>query len=527
MAGFSLALADVERAEQFLLLGRTRRLFDGFTVHADRDGNAWGAKSIGRHTFAFTWLGPGWVFDAAGRERWAKTLKDRRQLMLSATAEDHRRELEAVLANLNLGIRAERVLWLIHQQMLRHRTSLLRLPDTLLAEAIWGTETRPTHWRQEILDILKGLTMLHVIAGPVSDPIECGAETALLTFADDMRGDIGDVCGEQCQGREAKHHHYLVNVGRGFFGVLEQFVREEDAGIRTYAFPMQGRSRRQSTSLRSVGRSGKLGSIYLPAKLGERAKCDQLTLSQHRLLQTLVRETTRNTKQERESVSEAEIIQGNAIPTINGKSQIDCELLEPSGAYVGFNGNKLLKGRGYLITSSGGWLARAGYSLDEARAFFNDLDVLTKTLSLSVVGMSRDNRFLNLMQLGEMANSIRATSVLRKVHLRVYAPSDYLERWNEAFGWSESLETDETCDGFAAKIELAISRGEISQADLAEGISVDRSLLSKVLRGMKPWPKGWSDRVTNWLKNRTSSQMGQDPAKKTAPNQSTLDVLAK
>ena len=240
MFGFPLILADAERAEQFLLLGRSRRLFDGFSVHTDRDGNVWATKTVASHTFAATWLGPGWVFNAIAQERWADDLKVRRQAMLDATPERHRQELvEAVAANLRLGMTAERLLWLIHQQVLRHRSSLLRLPDYLLADAIWGTKKRPTHWRKEILEVLKSLTWIHVAAGPIDDSTPLGTDTALLTYVADLRGTAGDVCGEGCERGGVKgHHHYLINVCRGFLGILEQFAQsEDDAGVRAYAFP--------------------------------------------------------------------------------------------------------------------------------------------------------------------------------------------------------------------------------------------------------------------------------------------------
>src|SRR5262249_40178208 len=69
MPGPPLVLADVNRSEQFLLLGRSRRLFGGYTLHTDGDGVAWATKRVGGQLFAFTWLGPGWVFDPLAQER--------------------------------------------------------------------------------------------------------------------------------------------------------------------------------------------------------------------------------------------------------------------------------------------------------------------------------------------------------------------------------------------------------------------------------------------------------------------------
>ena len=57
MGGHPLILADGDRAEQFLLLGRSRRLFDGFSMHTDGDGVVWATKDFGDHVFAVTWLG--------------------------------------------------------------------------------------------------------------------------------------------------------------------------------------------------------------------------------------------------------------------------------------------------------------------------------------------------------------------------------------------------------------------------------------------------------------------------------------
>ena len=40
---------------------------------------------------------------------------------------------------------------------------------------------------------------------------------------------------------------------------------------------------------------------------------------------------------------------------------------------------------------------------------------------------------------------------------------------------------------------------------LAEGMGVDRSLLNKVLRGRRHWPKGWLDRATTWLSSHAAT----------------------
>jgi hypothetical protein len=504
MQGPPLVLADASRAEQFLLVGRLRQLLDGYAPRKDGDGIVWGMKTVGSTGFAFTWLGPGWVFDPTAQERRAKDLRTRQARMTAADPQTQRKELDAVVARMRLGPTAERLLWLVHQQVLRLRTSVLQLPDLLLADAVWTGRGRPAHWRGELLAVLQGLTWLHLTEGPPEESGVLGAETAVLTHVADLRGTANDACRDGCAGqRGPKHHHYLVNVGRGFLGVLEEFAQAEDEdGVRSYAFPVGGR---QSSSLRKAGKSGRLVTVYLPAKLGDRAACDGLTLTQRRLLQAAVRETTRATKENRTSVSEAEVLHGNVVPTTDGKGAFPCELLGPNGDYVGFNGNKLLKGRGYLIRSQGGWMARAGYSTDQLSNFLADLGVLSERLALIPVGVEPQNpSCLGLGQMTALAGSTHGMTVLQRLHLRLYAPADYLARWNDVFHWKEEGSPPSVADDPARDVTSAVRKKVISQRQLAEGMGVDPSLLNKVLRGKRPWPAGWLERATAWLASQQS-----------------------
>jgi hypothetical protein len=500
MPGPPLLLADANRSEQFLLVGRSRRLLDGYALYTDEDRAVWATKTVGGCGFAFTWLGPGWVFDSFAQQRLPEDLRARRAQMSAADAQCHRRELDAAVSGMRLGPTAERLLWLVHQQVLRLRSSLLQLPDSLLAGAVWAGREKPTHWRPELLAVLRGLTWLHLADGPPGASGVLGTETALLTHVADLRGTENDVCRAGCAGpTDRPHHHYLINVGRGFLGILEEFAQAEDeSGVRSYAFPVGGR--RQSASLRAAGKSGRLVTVYLPAKLGDRTVCDGLTLSQHRLLQAIVRETTRATKEDRQSVSEAEVLHGNLIPTSDGKGSFACSLLDPGGDYVGFNGNKLLKGRGYLILSPGGWMAKAGYSRDEVSAFFNDLRVLADRLSLIPVGIDPGNlACVGLDRMSALASSPPGLTALRRVHLRLYAPANYLARWNQVFRWREEVLQGGFARDPAAIVASALKEKVVSQKQLARGIGVDRSLLNKALRGKRPWPEGWLDRAVQWL----------------------------
>jgi hypothetical protein len=295
--GLPLILADANRADQFLLIGRSRKLLDGYSIQNDAEGIVWATKTVAGHGFVFTWLGPSWVFDPVAQKRQAEDVRSRRAAMTAADPERHHQELDAIAEKIRMGPTAERLLWLIHQQVLLRRTSVLQLPDYLVADALWEDKKRPTHWRTEIIEVLQGLTWLHLTDGSPNEASTLGAETAILTHAADLRGTDNDVCQAECVGQaERPHHHYLINVGRGFLGILEEFAQDKDEnGVRSYAFPVGGR-RKLSSSLRKAGKSGQLVTIYLPTKLGDRSVSEELSLTQHRLLQAIVRETTRNTK---------------------------------------------------------------------------------------------------------------------------------------------------------------------------------------------------------------------------------------
>jgi hypothetical protein len=75
-------------------------------------------------------------------------------------------------------------------------------------------------------------------------------------------------------------------------------------------------------TLRKVGKTGRLMSVFLPAKLGEPAACAALTAPQHRILEAIVRETTRAKSRWRKSVSEPEVFAGNLIPDFGGRKTV-------------------------------------------------------------------------------------------------------------------------------------------------------------------------------------------------------------
>ena len=278
----------------------------------------------GDHCFAVTWLAAGWGFDLYACQRRAEPLAARRREMERANGHQHDEEFARVLGRLGLGECSERLLWTIHQQVLAARTSVLRLPDYVLADAVWGLDGRPRHWRTDLLELLGGLTWLHVADWRGDEVPPLGTETALFTHAADLRGTTEDQCDESCSDhRSPRHHHYLVNIGRGFLGVLEAFARADDSGVRNYNFPIGG-AKSEARALWMAGKTGRLRTVFLLAVIGKPDVCATLTARQHKLLQALVREMTRAKRRNRKDVFEPDVFSGNVLAPFHGKQHVTC-----------------------------------------------------------------------------------------------------------------------------------------------------------------------------------------------------------
>jgi Bifunctional DNA primase/polymerase, N-terminal len=503
-------LVDRVRAAQFALLGsaRPRSLFDDYDTWADDEGVVWAGARFGGHGVAVTWLGGGWAFDPYAAERRRKELAARRAEMREADGKTHALELACVLDRLTLNGRGERLLWLIHRTVMAGRTSAFRLPDYTLARAVWG-KGKPPHWRSDLLASLQSLSRLHAADWPADGFPLLGRDTALLTHVADLRGEpAADACDPDCPGRLGpRHHHFLLNVGRGFLGVLEQFVTAEDeSGVRSYDFPTGG-PKSEGPALWKVGKSGRLVSMFLPAKLGDPAACANYCDRQHRLLQALVRETTRAKKKHRRVIGEAEVITGNLVKAFHGVKRVACPILDPAGRYVGFNGNRKFREKGYKFASTVGWLVKAGYPLDKPDALLDDLAGLEGPLGLVVVGVGRGSQFYTLTEMRGLAMTPKGRRTLELLHVRVFTAPDYLERWTEVFGGDRRCVENEPhgtdADAVAALL-VAMKVEKISRRELAKGVGADTSFLSKILNGKKPWPKGMLEKIQKWLAARNS-----------------------
>src|SRR5262249_1253291 len=146
-------------------------------------------------------------------------------------------------------------------------------------EACWPTD----HRQHAVMEVLRGLSWLHVAEWAGDGPPPLGAATALISQVADLRATADDACADDCPERGGPpHQHIQINVGRGLLGVLEQFARDDEAtGVRTYVWPAgrkaskrKGKNKAEKKpTLRSVGATGRLATFYLPAVLGNKAVC--------------------------------------------------------------------------------------------------------------------------------------------------------------------------------------------------------------------------------------------------------------
>lgn len=334
MSTSPLILGDRIRIDQFSLLTRTPRLFSDAELWIDTQQVAWSVAQIRSYRFGVTWLGQGDAFDSFARAQQAQLVEQQSTAMKAADTRQHQRKLANVVRQLRIGPNSERLLLEIHRQVLSSKSSLMHVPDLLFGRAVWGVQRNrwPRHWRQSLLQSLGSLSWIHV-AEQTSDQVPpFGASTALLTRVADVRGDEQDFCDDGCPYRDAERHsHFVINIGRGFLGILEQFAKPDDGtGIRTYAFSVGGAPGGDVT-LRAIGKTGRAVSIYLPAKLGERGVCSRLTAQQQQLLQAILRETTRAPKRKQRDLGEAEVASGNEVPAPTGRKRICCGFLSSVG----------------------------------------------------------------------------------------------------------------------------------------------------------------------------------------------------
>jgi hypothetical protein len=443
-----------------------------------------------------TSVGPSWIFDAEARQAWQGEYERAVREAAGASPANHRQRFAEELSHLRLGQAAERVAWAIHASVMADRTSVVTLSDRRLATHVWGTRL-PKHWRGVLLRVLESLSWLHVAPASDAGPPSFGAHSVLLTHFADLRRQ-NSACPASCPFEvQGRHHHLKVEVGPAFLGVLEQFGASDSSGVRHYSFPIAGKKESGAT-LRKIGKTGSLVPVFLPAKVGIPARCDQLSRAQHRLLQALVRETTREKPKDRALPTDAAAQIGNVVPGFSGPRQVACPQLDPLAKYVGFNGNGKRKGRGYKLTSPGGWLAKAGFPVGQVAEFLDALAGVAEPMKITVVGFSKGGRTYSLPDLVRLTAAPQGRQTLDALHLRAYAPADYLNLWSRWFGVEHEVrgpggESSNNERLLALQAQMR-SKG-VSGRGLAACLKEDPSFVSKVLRGAKAPPDGFLDRA--------------------------------
>ncbi len=497
MTSDPFVLFDRGRLRAFARIAAPGLLRDA-AASTDPAGVRWLWVGHGESAVGLTWLGPGCVWDAAWAAAHPDELARSRTAMIGATPARHRTEFKSVLSHLRLGGIAGRVLYAVHRAVLARKSSLLAVADTWLAEMVWGRgRNRPRHWRSVLFDVLHGLTWLHVAdMVPDGNTPAFGATTALLTYVGDLRGADGDACPGDCGARGGVgHHHFQVDVGPGFLGLMERFATTDGSGVRTYQFPVAGK--RAGVTLRDLGKTGRLVSAFAPVLLGDPGACRSLTDGGHRVLQALVRETTRPATQADDEGRRAETVTGGRVKSFSGRAAVGCELLDADETYVAFNGNGKRKGMGFRLCGEWGWPAKAGYPADAAPEFLDGLADLAEPLGLTVIGVGQGNTFYPLSQLRGMAQSGAGRRVLNRIDVRVFAHSDYVRRWGKYFGWSEQAGQVEERPAFDLVAEMRSRK--VSCRALARLIACDHSFLAKLLSGKKPWPPGMLQKARSFL----------------------------
>lgn len=476
-----LGICDRSRLGIFQAITDMSRRWPDFQTMVSAEGVSWHYFVVDGAVLGLTTLAAGWIFDPFLRQHRSNEADT---LLNEYGNHNIERNFQELKRSLRFGRQSERLLWLIHRRILQVGFSSILLADRECATSLWGPsdETWPKHWRGNIKRLLDALTWLHVCPRTSDGSFEFGNQSVLLTYTADMRGTgPRDQCEVDCPFRSVgTHHHYRVSIGRGFLGALEQCASSENEfGVREYAFF-------EKQKLRRLGRQGFIGEVFLPAKLGSPECCRILTAHQHRLLQALIQEGTRRRKTDSRETTIPVLVQNATVPDFDGHQSL-CPLLRPEIRYVVFGGNGYRPGRGYLLSSAGGWSTKAGYPRDRPDLFLRDLGILADHLGLIIVGATRrSERWFDRLQLVRLACSQQGRRVFDDIHVRIYAPEGCWRRWTEFFGWRDSISLAPQMTPERIATLLIVSG--IRQQDFARQLQVDPSLLSRYLSGKRPMP---------------------------------------
>lgn len=525
----SLALADVHRVRQFSLLS-TSNVFSEAQIKRDEVGILWLVGAIGDDRFGISLLGEGWHFNASARTKWSDKHQARLSLIRGWDESQQEAELRGIADQFRFGPRSERLVWKIHQELLRQRASTVQIAECDLCKRVWPSGP-PKHWRGELRKLLKSLSLLHLCRTPADRPPLFGDNSSVLThFKVRERIERSD-CPRNCSGpSDQQHGHVLVNVGIGFLGCLEQCGGEASGAVRPYLFPepadAEETRKTNEKRLKSVGKSGNLMSMFLPAKLGADDAVKSMSGSQHRLFQCIFRERGRCSEKFHEAIARTEVFSGQMVPppSTNKKGRpvaaIRCPLLNDTASYAGFNGNKARKGRGYRLET---WMQKCGYK--SARELLDDLGTLSERLSLTVAAIlpkvASAPKWLNLAELSGLNES--RPNAAKNYHVRIYCNPSFIDEWSAFFGWNTNI-AGEGLDVVDKAHALLIAH-KIPRGEAADALGVDRSTFSKMLNRRRRMPQENLDRLHEWISTKGSQQSVSHTASRQTGAVGTVNLI--
>lgn len=511
-----LMMVDVDRERQFAAIGELHGPFRGITGSRERRGpdRRAGARQGAEPRDGFKeGHTPRICRDPAGK--WvaiAQILCSDDGTRLSAVGiKVPKRRRKTIVLNR----RAEQCLWAIHSQVLGQRSSTVTLPDLALGQFVWGVDstTWPTNWRQELFKSLWSLSKVNLYSLRRSDngSYEIGSASVLVGSVEDRRLErpSEDKCDEHCVllNNPQKHHHFRVQIGLGFLGVLENFHIASESENRDYDFDPDD----ATDAVVEARRTGRIIPVSGPLKLLGTAHRSPLSRPQQRLLSAMIRETTRAPRSSRPG--RAAVFHGDNVVGAKIGDFARCPALVADDDYIAFGGNGRRRGMGYRIVGQHdrGWLFKCGYQLPnsdgalsaEVRRFVRDLADVSDRLQLTPVGFEpKSATWVEFDTIKRLAEGNNGWHHVDDLHLRIYAPTDIHDRLREMLTESPRPSSDPYSvqppnryvrDRRRRKGEEPIgrllARAGIGQTALALRLGVSQAFVSQLLSGKKRWPE--------------------------------------
>ena len=312
-----------------------------------------------------------------------------------------------------------------------------------------------------------------------------------------------------------KHDHFLIEVSSGFLGVLERFgLPGSKSKMRTFNFVELPEDEAARKSIQEARKEGRIITVNVVAAMLGPARWAKLSGLQQRIVQALTREITRAKNSSRPD--KAAIVQNGRVPGSQGEPTRVCPDLQSHRCYVAFNGNGRRKGQGYTLfgAKGRGWLHKFGLMPEqnadagEVRALFKELNLWREAIGLVVVGYHpKRDKWLKWSELKAMATgqSPQVNSMLISLHLRFYAPEDYLDRLRNYFAERGGFATNDEGASkpqsslFDDDLLIRIRKIGIRNKDLASKLGVSPSFVSQLMTGQCSWPQNRRDHVEKLL----------------------------